>query len=494
MRRVWSLLVIAAAVLGVVVAVPFSGSAATVTPSGPAFTVPSVSTPQLTVPSVSTPVASTPAVTVPSVSTPSTTPSTPSPSGAVGSVVTTVTSAARAVTGGAGSGGGSGTPSSSGSAAGGSSAGSSAPSPAVGSSAPSAAAGQAPGTGPAASEGITRHHRTAAQRSAAQAAAESRRLRRLVTTLDACLGGLSPTSSRLLTLRAGIGTASARSGAAVAKLLHVTPARERTLERTAVVALVRAATEGCAGTAGRATARSAQTQLTVSQSGSWPTASGSSSPPHYDPGKVSAAARSRRPGHRSVVVLSPAATRTVEGAGAGDGGVPGIAIAAFAALLMGLSLIALPGLRRRVLPAGTAGSLSADASVPTDAAPTAADSAPPAAAMVAAAATAERPRSKPVDTPPRVGDDRPPAAAAPELPPAAAKPPAEPALDAPPAAAPASSAPPRAAAPAPSPARTPAAAPRGAWAKEHATQAGLVAGVLAGGLARLLTGRRHRPR
>ncbi len=55
-------------------------------------------------------------------------------------------------------------------------------------------------------------------------------------------------------------------------------------------------------------------------------------------------------GQSSPVIVTPAASRTVVGDATSGHAVSGLAIALFAVLLAGLSLILLPGVRRRIIP------------------------------------------------------------------------------------------------------------------------------------------------
>lgn len=500
MRGRQILAAVVAASLGALVVQPLAGSAATISTvhnvvgslthiaSPPSIKVPTVTVPPVTVPSVTTPAVSTPVVTVPPVTTPSvTTPPVSTPSGGstapvssgtqkvsstVGSVVNKVTSTVQ----GAGSSAASGVSStasqtlsnvtgspanangSSNTTAGGS-AGSAA-------SAPSTSGG---GSSPAARATSARRsasHRvqTRAERAAeAQATAESRRLRQLVVSLRGCLSSLNTGSQRLLTLRAGL-TAAPRSAQTVARILHVTVTREQMLEQLALIELQASAGSGCANVPGSAqqtpdvTAPMPAVGLTTLPA--WVSGGGAAASPASL--KTAAASGSSsnadgRPGsHPShggkVVVVTQAASRTVERAGTGSS-LPAAAIPAFAALLLGLCLVALPGVRRRLIPAAASGRAQRPAHERTS-------------AMTSASGlrTPSQPRLRAGDEPARIG----------EPPAAVANPQAEGQA-------------PRAAAPAPK-----ARSERSAWVREHAGQAMVVATVVAGGVVRVLTRGRSR--
>ena len=444
-----------AAALGVFVVQPIIGSAATVpavhavtvpsvttpvatTPAvtTPTVSVPSVTTPAVTVPSVTTPVATTPSVTVPPVTTPTVTaptgqaPSSTTTSPSVGSTVQKISSAA---------GGAASTPT-------------------------GAPAGLARGVGSAGGRRATRPQRQRTKHlGAARASAENRRVRSLVTRLRGCLATLDPRSLRLLSLRAGL-DGSPRSATAVARILHVSLTREQLLEQLSLVELQSQAGAACAGTAGETAGASGPSVMRSTAPGL--SSSSSASPAaSRSAGRAGSTARSaHRRGPRPVVVISPAAaTGKEQRAGAGTPGFPGAAVLTFVVLAAGLSLLALPGVRRRVLHMpGTRASTGSAAAGPARAV----TGAP---ATTATAAAAEGVRRRPLrttgDTPATPAGDAPAYSQA-RVEPHAPQPQAQPQPDVP---------------------RHPR------WAREHATQAALVATVIAGGVARLVTrGRRRR--
>jgi hypothetical protein len=487
----------AAAALGVLSVEPLTGTAATVTvpsltvpavtipalsiPSitTPVVTTPAVTTPHVTTPSVTTPSVTTPAVTVPSVTTPSatsrpvTTPSASTPAGEVPSVTTPSTSGAGASpTSGAGASATSGrsvtqTASSPVSAA--SSPASTGSSPAAWTTA-SDPAGATTGTGVQArlarGAGATRtgggtrsaRRRAIAKRHAAARAAENRRLRSLVARLHGCLASLDPGARRLLSLRAGVG-GSPRGAAAVARILHVSPAREQLLEQLSVMQLRNQAGAPCAATTSSATTGTAEP--IVALSGTAPGLGSGARPVTSSVAAISETRATARPGrrHRSVVVITPAATRTVERAAAGGQGLPAAAIPAFLAVLLGLALITLPGMRRRLL--RVPGTRTGDgASVPSApiAAWTATTSEPARLLIWAGDIPAMLAADSPAVSPPHS-----------EVEPHTPQPQAEPKHET---------------QPAHSPERAETAH---GWLREHATQAALIATVAAGVIARLVT-------
>jgi hypothetical protein len=327
-------------------------------------------------------------------------------------------------------------------------------------------------------------------RRAASARRESRRLRRLVATLHGCLGTLGVGARRLLTLRAGL-HGPARSAAATARILRVSTGREARLERLALVALTRSAGTGCAGpatTVARAFGSAGTLSPSAPQLGGEPAASGPAA-------SLSAAhgARSARGGRggRGPQTVRLAAT-TVERAATGSS-FPSVLVPALLALLLALAVIALPETRRRL-------SL-ADAQSGAGAAPVRDQSAKtlPPAAPIAYSATAFRRRSTSPESEAagtgmddtldqmaanlvaQMRRDAPVADPHPEAEAYGANTHVEverELLPGPPAAA---------------PRQDPAPWRPGAWAREHATQAALVATVALGWLARLLRrGRRRR--
>ena len=466
------------------------------TPAGPTPTLstPSVTTPTATTPKLSTPVVKTPSVTTPSSTPPVTTPSVTTPSVTVPSGTTPLVKTPNLP-------GASSSSSSSSSAP----AGASGSSPATTPTPSSAAGGQraAGTTASAGSSGAVRAHSASSPTSSAgerrshrgeaisrrsrqaQERAENRRLRNVVERYQGCMGSLDSRSERLLSLRAGL-HGSPRSAGAVARILHISAGREQLLERMSLLALQTAGHGGCGGSSAVTTVPvSGPTQLTstapwVTGSGATPVSTGSGSS-SASPGSASSGAPSqqhvRAAGGRSAapVVITPAATRTVEQASTGQDAVSWPEIVLLAILVMAVSLVLVPAVRRRLMPA-LAGL-------------------PPAEGHVGLAGT-------------RVAS----VTAASVLPEAPAPAPGAPAPeatvpDAPVAAAPAPSRAPEP--PETTPALTPQSQPEGAtlnhqpvvqpqrnarttWVREHATQGALVATVLAGGLVRILKRGRRR--
>jgi hypothetical protein len=179
-------------------------------------------------------------------------------------------------------------------------------------------------------------------------------------------------------------------------------------------------------------------------------------------------------------VITPAGTRTAEPASAGHDAVSWPEIVLLALLVMAASLVLVPAVRRRMLPA-LAGLPPAEGYVGRA-------GTPPAASVTAAAALREAPASTPEAAAPQA-----PAAEAPGQE-AAAVPTPRPAPEPPQSTQPE---------PAASPVRGPHSQPEGpvvhrqpvaqpqprartTWLREHATQGTLVATVLAGGLVRIL--------
>lgn len=458
------------------------------TPVGP---TPTVSTPSVTTPSVTTPKVSTPVVKTPSVTTPSSTPSVTTPSVTTPPVTTPLVKTPDLP-------GASRSPSSSAS-------GSTSPSGASGSSAattpaPSSAAGgqRAASTtaGAGSGEAVRAHsasspsssaaerrsrHREAVSRHSRQAQerGENRRLRNVVERYQGCVGSLDSRSQRLLSLRAGLHGAP-RSAGAVARILHVSAGREQLLERMSLLALQTAGRGGCGGAPAVTTvpgSRPAQLTSTapwVTTSSATPvsTASGSPSAASASPGAASQQ-HVRAAGGRSAapVVITPAATRTMEQASTGQDAVSWPEIVLLVILVMAVSLILVPGVRRRLLPA-LAGL-------------------PPAEGYVGRAGTAVTSLTAESAPPPE------PAASTQPPEPAASTQPAEPKESAQPPEPAENTASP--ASPGPGPQSQPEGAtsnhrpvvqpqPRSVlgWTREHATQGALVATVLAGGLVRII--------
>jgi hypothetical protein len=80
---------------------------------------------------------------------------------------------------------------------------------------------------------------------ASRHARDTRRLRALVRRRRGCLAELPTGARRLLRLRAGLGEEAGLSAESVARILHVSPAREVRLERRALTALRLEARHGC---------------------------------------------------------------------------------------------------------------------------------------------------------------------------------------------------------------------------------------------------------
>ena len=533
---------IVAAALGVLVAQPLAGKAATLpqhtsTPALPQLTVPTASVPPVTVPSVSTPVGTTPSVTTPRVTTPArttpslsvpsvTTPPVSTPVATVPSVTTppmgapsgtaparTTASKVSALVGGATrSAQASGAPGDPASAA----PDTAAPAGGAAGALPAAALSSAgtPGTtgvagvaGVAADahsalargrDGAPRHASARARRLAA--ARESRRLRRLVGRLHGCLGTLGVGARRLLTLRAGL-HGPAHSAAAAARILRVSAGREARLERLALVALQRSAGTGCADPASviaRAFASAGTLSPSAPQLPGGTAASG--------PAASLSAAHAERPpqGGRTAGTLPAPRGGAVQRAEADSSSFPSVLVPALlAALLLALALLAFPETRRGLRPAGAAPSpIGPGTPSPTGPAAAATREQPakthPPAAPIADPATARRPRSAaPGTKAKRTGMDEAMAQIAADVF-------AEMARDTP---GPASHPQPEGYRPHPhveverelvpgEPAPSARPAPRAQqWAHEHATQAALAGTVVLGWLARLMRrGRRRRRR
>jgi hypothetical protein len=355
-------------------------------------------------------------------------------------------------------------------------------------------------------EAVSGHPRQAQER------AESRRLRNVVERYQGCVGSLDNRSQRLLSLRAGL-HGSPRSAGAVARILHVSAGREQLLERMSLLALQTAGRDGCGGSpavttvpvSGPAQLTSTAPWVTASSATPVSTASGSTSAASASPGAASqqhvhaVGGRSAAP-----VVITPTATRTVEQASTGQDAVSWPEIVLLVLLVMAVSLVLVPGVRRRLLPAlaalppaegyvGRAGAPVAGVTAATAlagaAAPALDATAPAAPAPDATAAAAPAPDATAPAAPA-------PDATAPEIPAPEATVPDAPVAVAP---APEPAAEPPNAAPAPAPQPQPEGPTlnhqpvgqaqhhsRWAWMREHATQGALVATVLAGGLARIL--------
>jgi hypothetical protein len=335
---------------------------ATVPPvSTPVGTTPSVTTPKVTTPTVTTPTATTPSKTVPSVTTPrvstpvgtvpsATTPSaaTPAAPGVVRSGASQVSGAPGAATHRAPTPGAPGDPASvtpqtdaATSGAGGhtSSAGGSTPSTSGG--ATSANAVDVVGG----RHGASRLQSPRARRLAA--ARESRQLRRLVARLGGCLGTLDGRAQHLLSLRAGL-HGPARSAAATARILHVRTRREAMLERLAIRALGRSAATGCAGSPAAVASALASAGLPALSSlppGSASTGSGPSASFRAGYGTQSPQPRPR--GGRTLAI-TPSRART-EQAETGAS-FPSAVVTALLVMLLAIAMVMVPKLRHRAAP------------------------------------------------------------------------------------------------------------------------------------------------
>jgi hypothetical protein len=436
-------------------------SASTPSVSAPAGGIPSVHVPSVSTPSVNTPVGKLPSVTIPSLSTPSarapslSTPSASTSSGTpwantpAGSTPSLTTSPASAGAGTAGS-----------------SAGAAGAAGAAGS--PSPAGSQAGFSGRSADARASRIHSgsgpPSSWASASSAATENRRLRSLVTRYDGCLTSLTPQSQRLLSLRAGL-RGGPRSAGATARILRLSPGRERLVEQASLLALQTAGGGGCAGSASgtRATGMTSTLEL-VDAGHSMLTASSTGLPTLSSQPSASLAPGASHAGvtaHKisRPVLVTPAAKRTIERALAPDSPFPAVAVALFAALLVGTSLVLLPGIRRRLMPvAGSVGGTRGSTYAPRVGAGAIA---PANATAPAPGANGPRPASHAEPRPELPAGDSP------------AKPPPE-------------------THPQNGHSDPIRGGSRAEWAREHATQAALVAGVIAGGAVRLVGHARSR--
>jgi hypothetical protein len=307
--------------------------------------------------------------------------------------------------------------------------------------------------------------------------AEDRHLRTVVRRYQGCLTSLDGRSQRLLALRTGLHGAP-RSAGSVAGIMHISVGREQLLEQMSLLTLQSAGNGGCAGASTSAGSAPAGAQLT--SSGPWTTTAGTGSPATGAAVPSSTSSEPRSGGDRSVAppaVLSRAAnTSTAEQATTNGDSLSAVVLVLFAALLIAMSLVLLPGVRRRLLPViagipadhpywGRVGTTRAVATPapPTNPAPAAPVAAAPPVAASAASIPAAVPAPKPQPAPEPYG--------------LRGQPQAQPEPD-------------RARALA---AQDPT--PNGGrveWLREHATQGALLATVVAGGLARVLKGGRGR--
>jgi hypothetical protein len=169
-----------------------------------------------------------------------------------------------------------------------------------------------------------------------------------VARLGGCIHTLAIGARRLLTLRAGL-DGPARSATATARILKVNAGRERRLERRALRLLARSASTGCEAAA---MSVPAAVPAQASPAGTATTAAAGSSAVSGPSASLSAAHAERSPrGGRRVGAGAPPATAD-ERASTGSSSAGAVLIPALLALLLGLALIALPGVRRRLLPAG----------------------------------------------------------------------------------------------------------------------------------------------
>jgi hypothetical protein len=467
------------------VTVPSLTTPRVTTPVGP---TPTVSTPSVTTPSATTPKVSAPVIKTPPVTTPSSTPSVTTPSVTTPSVAAPPVTTPLAKTPNFPGASPSSSPSTSASTSPDGASGSSAASnPTPSSTAPGQ---RAAGTAGAGSGAVVRPHSGSSPGSSvggrrsrhggaigshsrqAQARAENVRLRNVVERYQGCIGSLDGRSQRLLSLRAGLHGAP-RSAGAVARILHLSAGREQLLERMSLLALQTAGRGGCGGSTTVTTVPvSGPPQLTstapwVTTSGATPvsTASGSSSA-----GSAGSRQHVRAAGGRSAapVVITPAATRTVEQASTGQDAVSWPEIILLVLLVAAVSVFLVPGVRRRLLPA-LAGLPTAEGAVGRTGTPVAnliAESPPPPA------------RAESVEPPAPTEGAQPPEQAETGAPPARPRPgplpqPEGPILN-------------------DQPLAHLQPHPRGTWMREHATQGALLATVLAGGLVRILKrGRGH---
>jgi TPR repeat protein len=204
----------------------------------PSVTVPGVTVPGVTVPSVTVPSVTVPSVTVPSVPSATAAPVAPEPAASVpgtGSGSQVVSGAAsRSVPSTAQS--GAPTVSTSARTSAGSSNGASSIASRLvsGSNVAVPKRGQVGGT----------PRRTTRDRERGPQRLSQDQLERLVLQLGGCLSSVTPHQRQLLTLRSGFGLEAPYSGAQAARILRITPGRERQLEQAAVTSLERASRRG----------------------------------------------------------------------------------------------------------------------------------------------------------------------------------------------------------------------------------------------------------
>jgi hypothetical protein len=170
---------------------------------------------------------------------------------------------------------------------------------------------------------------------------------------------VAPAPRRLLSLRAGL-TGPPRSAAAVARILHITLRHERLLEQLALRELLAAATGGCAGGAASSPETPGQISpfsgLALNSMPRWlsagaPAGSSASIRTAAAGGSASRSPRTRRGARHRIAPATQ--SRHVERAGAGSS-LPAAAIPIFLAVALGLGLVSLPGVRRRLMRAPVA--------------------------------------------------------------------------------------------------------------------------------------------
>jgi hypothetical protein len=217
----------------------------TSTVTAPPVKTPTVTAPPVKTPTVTAPPVKTPTVTAPSVKTPAvTTPPVKTPAGTVPSTSTPSASVPSVSTGSSSSSGltGSGSSSAGSSAGGGGSSSSASPS---GATSPSGIAPRATGTTPADATAIRVALRNT---TSAETPKGDRALRDAVLRFEGCLDSVPRTQRRVLELRAGVGSATTRSRAEVARLTGLRTRSVARLERRGLKRLRTLANRGtCAG-------------------------------------------------------------------------------------------------------------------------------------------------------------------------------------------------------------------------------------------------------